>query len=64
MRDGVGGLGCEAERFFLTVHDDLNDPEINLATSHLASLASVGALVGLLYSTDLEAVVVKYLEPN
>lgn len=49
-----GGLGrCEAEKFFLTVHNDLYDPQINLAASHLATLASVGALVGLLYSTDL-----------
>lgn len=59
-----GYEGYEAERFFLTVHNDLYDPQINLAASHLATLASVGALVRLLYSTDLEAVVMKYLEPN
>lgn len=58
------GKKWKAERFFLTVHDDLYDPQINLAASHLATLTSVGALVGLLYSTDLEVVVAKYLEPN
>lgn len=62
-RAGRGG-GCKADKFFLTVHNDLYDPQINLAASHLAALARVGALVGLLYSTDLEVVVMKYLEPN
>lgn len=63
-KKGEAGKKWEAERFFLTVHDDLYDPQINLAASHLATLTSVGALVGLLYSTDLEVVVAKYLEPN
>lgn len=58
------GKKWEAERFFLTVHDDLYDPQINLTASHLATLTSVGALVRLLYSTNLEVVVAQYLEPN
>lgn len=48
----------------LTVHYDLDDPEVDLPAGHDASLTGVHALVSLLDPTDLEVVVGQDLEPN
>lgn len=48
----------------LTIHDDLDDPKINLAAGHEAPLTCVRALIGLLYATNLEVIVVQHLKPN
>lgn len=51
-------------RGLLTVHDDLDDPQINLAAGHEATLAGIRALIGLLYATDLEVIVSQHLKAN
>lgn len=59
------GWGNSARgRGTLTVHNDLDDPQINLAAGHEATLACVCALICLLYATDLKVIVVQHLEAN
>lgn len=41
----------------LTVNDDLDYPEVELSPFHDTSLTVVHALIGLLYATDLQAIV-------
>lgn len=45
------------ERGLLTVHNDLDDPQINLAAGHEATLAGIRAFICLLYATDLKVIV-------
>lgn len=52
------------ERRLLTVHNDLNNPQINLAAEHEATLTGVRALICLLYATDLKVIVAQHLKPN
>lgn len=52
------------ERGLLTVHNDFNDPQINLAAGHESTLTCVWALICLLYATDLKMIVAEYLKPN
>lgn len=48
----------------LTVHDDLDYPEVDFSPGHDTSLAGVHALIGLLDAADLQVAVFHHAESH
>lgn len=48
----------------LTVHDDLDYPEVDFSPGHDTSLAGVHALIGLLDAADLQVAVILHPESH